>query len=631
MKSILHKIPANLQALFLRLGIALLMMSITRFVFYIYNSTSFTLVGLSDYFVGIWFDMITIGLLFIPYYALFLLPIPIHENKIHRIFFKLLFHATNSLIIAFNLVDAGYFRYTNKRSTFDLFTTVGTGNDMNQLWLTFLKDFWPLVVIFILLIVISELLYRKTEKFMRNRYQRNFKGQLFSFIIVVPVMFIIGRGGFGLKPVGIIEASNYTSPENTSFIVNTPFTLIKTIDQKGIEVKDYFSEEECNKIFNPIRTSQPQNILPDGTNVMIILLESFGTEFIGTYNHGESYTPFLDSLLGESFYFEYGFANGKKSIEAIPSIIASIPTLMDAPYIHSPYGNNQINALPKILKKHGYSSAFYHGATNGSMSFDGFAKICGYDQYVGRTEYNNEEHSDMTWGILDEYFNPWTAQEMSKLPEPFFATLFTLSSHHPYFIPKHMRTKVKQGSQQLCASLNYGDIALRKFFEEAKKQPWYDNTLFVVLADHSPASITPLFSQRTHLYRIPIAFYHPKGLLKKGKSTKIFQQLDIYPTLLDLLNIDESYYSYGTSLYQQPEREAFAYMEGSYFYFRDNFMLTFTGEQVRNLYNYKSDDMPPIDSLNYYSSESKNYERRLKGIIQRYNQDLIRNQTKVND
>lgn len=631
MRSIVEKIPTHLRVLLLRLGITLLMMTITRIVFYSYNSSAFSSISILDYVTGVWFDMITIGLLFIPYYGLFLLPIPIHNYRIHRYFFKLIFHVTNSAIIAFNLIDCEYYKYTSKRSTFDLFTTVGTGNDINQLWTSFIRDFWLLIVLFVALIVLSEWLYRKTEKILQGAYVNKIKPQIVSFFLAIPVLLLLGRGGFGLKPVGIIEASMYSAPENTAFIVNTPFTIIKTVDQKGITLKEYYSDEECDKIFSPIHTSIAQKILPDKTNVMIILLESFGTEFIGTYNQGISYTPFLDSLLSQSMYFEYGFANGKKSIEAIPSIIASVPTLMDAPYIHSPYGNNKIEALPAILKKHGYSSAFYHGATNGSMSFDGFSKMCGYDLYVGRTEYNNEEHSDMTWGILDEYFNPWTARQMTSLPEPFFATLFTLSSHHPYFIPKHMKSKVKNGPQQLCASLSYGDIALRAFFKEAEKQPWYDNTLFVILADHTPATTTPLFNQRTHNFSIPIAFYHPKGLIEPRKDGRIFQQLDVFPTILDLLNIEETYYSYGSSYYQQPIGEAFTYLEGSYFYFRDDFMLTFTGEQARNLYNFKSDEMPQVDSLSSYKSLALEYEKRLKGIIQRYNRDLIRNETKVND
>jgi phosphoglycerol transferase MdoB-like AlkP superfamily enzyme len=405
--------------------------------------------------------------------------------------------------------------------------------------------------------------------------------------------------------------------------------MIKSYGKEVLELKDYFSENEEKRIFNPEQVSAPQHILPDGTNVMIIILESFGNEFVGAYNQAESYTPFLDSLIGESLNFEYGIANGKKSIEAVPAIIASIPSLMNNPYINSPYGNNKINSLATILSDRGYETAFYHGATNGSMRFDGFAALAGYKKYVGRNEYGNEKHSDGTWGILDEYFNPWTAREISKLKQPFFSTLFTLSSHHPYYIPPNYRKIVKKGSHPICASINYADYSLREFFKEAKKQPWFNNTLFVLCADHTPASNSVMYSQRTHMYKIPIVFYHPLKLIKPQKEKIIFQQLDILPTILDLLNIKTNFYSYGKSYFNKSDREAITYIEGAYYYFNKNHLYSFSNDKARNLYDFVVRKEYTDDSLACYKTETKVDEKRLKSIIQRYNRDLILNQTTV--
>ena len=635
MKKIKNFLPDHVLILLKRLAIPVAMLYITRLIFLAFNSNAFQHLSFIDFFTALWFDMITVGLFFMPYYVLFLLPFRIHHFKLHRIFFKVLFHLTNTLLIALNLLDVEYFKYTSKRSTFDLFTFIGTGNDVSQLLTTFLRDFWYLVLILFALIALSEFLYRKSSRNIKIQTlgkATKLNASILSFILLNPVFFIIGRGGFALIPTGIIQASTYSLPENTAFILSTPFTMIKTIDQKGIELKNFFdTDAECDLLFNPIQTSVPQDILPDGTNVMVIILESFGIEFVGNYQNGNGYTPFLDSLMDQSLSFTYAFANGKKSIEAVPAIVASLPTLMDNPYISSPYGNNKINGLPSILAKHGYESAFYHGATNGSMSFDAFASISGYNHYVGRNEYNNEKHADASWGILDEYFNPWTAKEISKLKEPFFGTLFTLSSHHPFFIPEHMRSKVMTGPQPICASINYGDYALKKFFEEAKKQPWFDNTLFVILADHSPASKTELYNLRTHMYRIPIMFYHPGGQLKAKKSNRIFQQLDILPTILDLLNIETDYYAYGSSYYQKPEGEAITYLEGTYFYFKDNFMTAFSEDQARNLYCFKTQNTTLVDSIYYLEKEVGMNVKKLKAIIQRYNRDLITNQTVVHE
>ena len=194
-----------------------------------------------------------------------------------------------------------------------------------------------------------------------------------------------------------------------------------------------------------------------------------------------------------------------------------------------------------------------------------------------------------------------------------------------------MKSKVKKGPQPICASINYGDYALRLFFEAAKKQPWYKNTLFVILADHTPASTTPLYNSRTQMYRIPILFYHPNGKIKAEKSDEIFQQLDILPTILDLLNIETKFYSYGNSFFDKTNKEALSYIEGSYYYYRNNFMTTFTNERARNLYDFTVMKTDVSDSLASHPMEVKENEKRLKAMIQQYNRDLIMNQTTVNE
>ena len=531
-------------------------------------------------------------------------------------------------MLALNLMDIEYFKFTKKRSTVDLFTMLSTGSDFSQLATTFVKDFWVLIVVLLILITCSEWLYRKVSQKVSEKVY-SIKAFSLNLIVFIPLFLITARGGIGLRPVGIIEASQYTAPENTALVLNTPFTMLKSYGKTQLELKNYFTEKNALKYFDPIQQTHPQYLLPDGTNVMVIILESFGNEFVGAFNHSKSYTPFFDSLISQSLTFEYGIANGKKSIEAVPAIVASIPTLMDNPYISSPYGNNRINSLATILRKKGYETAFYHGSTNGSMRFNGFAAQAGYQHYLGRYEYNNDAHFDKTWGILDEYFNPWTAKQLSSLKQPFFGTLFTLSSHHPYYIPPHMRNKVIKGPQAICASINYGDYSLKKFFEEAKKQPWYSNTLFVLVADHTPATDNPIYSQRRFMYQIPIVFYHPQKLLPIKREKIIFQQLDILPTILDLLNIKTTFYSYGQSLYKKSDREAITYIEGSYYYFKNNNMYNFSNGKARNLYDFTVRTKYTTDSLRFYTKESKQVENRIKAIIQRYNRDLIHNKTVI--
>jgi phosphoglycerol transferase MdoB-like AlkP superfamily enzyme len=614
----------QLIVLLKRLGIILLCFQLSRIIFLLANWANFSNLGFGDFFASIWFDIVTISLLGFPFIAFSLIPFSFRNSTWYQLFLKFLFHFFNVFFIALNLIDVVYFSFTQKRSTIDLLTVVGGGDDFAQQIGSFFKDFWLLLVFLIVLITISSWLNKKIH--LKN-VKFSFLKDLFVFVFVLASFVLLGRGGFRLKPISPIDASTFTRVENTALVLNTPFTMIKSINQMTLEEKNYFSLAHEQKLFNPIQSSNPQHLFKEKPNVVVIILESFGNEWVGAAGAKKSFTPFLDSLANESLYFVNGIANGKKSIEAVPCIVASIPSLLDNPYISSKYGTNKINSLATLLNKNNYETAFFHGATNGSMRFDGFAAQSGFKHYFGRKEYANDDHFDKTWGILDEYFNPWTAKKLSEFKKPFFATLFTLSSHHPYFIPKHLKGKLRKGPQQICESIHYGDYSLEKFFQEAKKQSWYDNTIFVICADHTSATNSEIYNQRTEIYKIPILFFAANKKILPYRETKVFQQMDILPTLLDLLNLDTKFYAYGKSYYNQTrENEAITYIEGTFNYFTPKHMMTFSNDKVRNFYNIEKVYQNNPDSLNYYKKETKKYENRLKAMIQRYNRDLIMNQ-----
>jgi phosphoglycerol transferase MdoB-like AlkP superfamily enzyme len=600
-------------------------MTLTRLIFFISNKAEFNEITFVDWLSGTWFDLITLSLICLPIMGICLLPLRIQNHNYFNVISYVLYLFISIFLLFFNLVDVEYYRFTKKRSTVDLFDMVQGGNDITEQIGSYFRDFWFVMILFAGFVWLTSWIFRKTKgiKYEPKKPIFNWLGYFLSLGLLV----FIGRGGWVLKPTSPIDASQFTSVENTAFVLNTPFTIVKSWNKKGLEEKYYFSIQTEKSLFNPIKTSAPQNLLPDKTNVMIIILESFGNEWVGAAGAKISYTPFFDSLANESLFFPNGISNGKKSIEALPAIFAGIPSLMDYPYISSQYGNNKIEALPQILKKQGYSSAFFHGATNGSMKFDGFASQAGIEKYFGRSEYNNEAHYDQNWGILDEYFTPWSAKQLTTIKQPFIAGLFTLSSHHPFYIPPHMKGKLKKGKEPICEAISYADYALKKFFETAKKQPWFNNTLFVLCADHTPASNDPLFNTREKMYQIPIVFYHPKGYVKPSKEKQIFQQIDIFPTVLDLLNQKTKIYSYGNSYYQKTNKEAINYLEGTYHYFFEHKLLTFSQEKARNLLSIDSRSKKSVDSLRFYTKEVKKMEKRLKAIIQRYNRDLIHNQT----
>jgi len=530
-----------------KIGVLLGLLLVYRFVLFIFNFTLFKGVTFFDFLIGTWFDVITISLLLFPTIVLYFVPTPEKWRQWKHRINSILFVITSLSILAFNAWDIAYYSYTLKRISFDYLLFMLNSTETNVLAGTFLAEFWWLLVLFLLSSIFLIWTERKikSESFSIKKIQ-----SWLLFPLVTALFIVIGRGGFQLKPIGILDATIYTTVEKSPIVLNSAFTVIKTIEFRGVQVKQYFSKEEELKYFNPIRTSQPQKILPDSTNIVFLLLESFGNAYVGPGNP-ESFTPFLDSILNQSLYFENGYANGRTSMDALPTILSSIPAWMDEPFILSSYSSNQFTGLPQILKSKGYETAFFHGATNGSMRFDSYCTATEINHYYGRKEYNNENHFDGNWGIWDHYMLNWSIDKMNSFKKPFFSMIFTLSSHHPYTIPQEFKSKVKSGPEIICATLSYVDLALQSFFEKAKKQVWYKNTLFVICADHTGPTNRAEKATLDMSYRIPIAFYDPSGKLKPEKSKVSFQQTDIYPTLLDLLNIQTSYYSIGSSFYSK--------------------------------------------------------------------------------
>ena len=578
---------------------------IYRICFLIKNKVFFPDFGLYEYLVGSWFDLITISLFFFPFIIFSTIPLPQITNKYRRIVDSVLFVPPVLVIFFFNSWDIAYFSFTRKRISYDYFKFIISENEASILAGDFIAEFWWLILVFVLtLLVVFYCFFKIKKEYSDPRDWRSWS----KFVLTVGLFVVIGRGGFQLRPVGVLEASNYCSLQNSPAVLNSAFTILKTYDSEGLERKTYFNKGKLNALFNPFQRTSPAGLLTDQTNVVFVLFESYGSMYVGP-NNPESYTPFLDSILKESMYFEYGIANSKTSMDALPSVVASIPSWMNESFILSSYSMNQFQSLPSILKKRGYTSAFFHGSTNGSMRFDAFASAAGFDHYFGRSEYPVSSHYDGNWGIPDHYFMPWSVGEINKLSEPFFSMIFTISSHHPYKIPKDFQSKVKYGPDPICKAISYSDYAFNEFWKKAKRQEWFENTLFVFCADHVGPTGRKGRSNLEWSFRIPIAYYHPNQKLPKVDLNTSTQQIDIMPTVLDLLNIETSFFALGTSYFS-------------------NFDLPKVVYQGENLIGLSANKKPLIwnDQMRRkWSSEEIKRINQLKAIYQHYTHALIDN------
>ncbi|MDG1477612.1 MAG: sulfatase-like hydrolase/transferase, partial [Vicingaceae bacterium] len=580
----------NLILLLKKLSIGFLVFSLSRILYYIFNTVHFDDVSITLFFYGLRFDLVSLSYLLAPLIFLQLLPLPIRNTKWYQKILNISFYLGISIGIILNLIDVAYFNFTLKRTTTDFFGMAGTGDDFFKLLPHYVIDFWYDYLLLAGLIYISWFLHKKHVKSESTHYNYILKDYLIHTIILVAFsgITIIGmRGGTQHKPIDIVNAGQYTKAQNIPIILNTPFTILKTLLIDNIEVKTYYSDAEIEFIYSPKTLIKPFGN-HQGKNVVLIILESFAKEYVGGFNNGNGYTPFIDSLLTESYAFSNAYANGSRSIEALPCILAGLPQLMSTPYVISNYAGNRLDGLAKTLKNDGYNTSFYHGGANGTMGFNGFVGVAGIDNYFGINEYPNKDQDyDGSWGIFDEPYLQYFAKELKNKKEPFFSSIFTLSSHHPYKIPKKHKGKFSKGNLPLHKTIGYTDYALKQFFKTAQKMPWFKNTLFVFTADHSAQSNNKIYKTRLGRYAVPVFIYSPTGNLK-GNNSNIFQHIDITPTVLSLTSKNKDIISFGNNAFDSTEKYTIQFIDNTYQITYQNNFLIFDGLKTINFHDLGS-------------------------------------------
>ncbi|HKR03925.1 MAG TPA: LTA synthase family protein, partial [Bacteroidia bacterium] len=539
---------------------------------------------------------------------------------------KSIFILVNTVSLLPGCIDFVFFRFIAKRTTAELFRILSLGDDIQNTVPRMILDFWYVLVIFFLLVFLMVRLYNKIQR-KTSTVPKKLSIQLLSWLIVLLVTasgIVVSRGGLQFKPMGILAATKYSTVQNASLILNTPFTIIKTLGKIELADVKYMEEETCEKYFSlhhQYKKPQPFRNL----NVIIIILESFSKEYIGGLNNYEGYTPFFDSLINEGFIFTNAYANAKKSIEGIPAVVASIPALMNEPYITSAYNSNKINSLASLLGEKGYAAGFFHGGNNGTMGFDNFAKAAGFDFYKGRNEYGEKDY-DGNWGVYDNKFYNYFISEMNKMKQPFMTCVFSLSSHHPYAIPPGYKGKFKKGTLPIHESIMYADYSLKTFFENASKQPWFDSTLFVLTADHTGPAEYAQYQTKKGIYEIPVLFYRHNSSLK-GRSGLVTQQCDILPSVLDLLNYDKPFSAFGNSVFDTAVTHFAANFLNDYYQLITNEnLLQFDGEKNMALYSYKSDSLIQKNILSENHADAGKNSLLLKSVIQQFNHAMIHNE-----
>ena len=590
------------------------------------------------------------------YALMMLLPVHFKESAIYQKVAKWVFVVFNAVCIVANLADCVYFKYTTRRTTITVFSEFKNEDNLGSVFLKEIIYHWYIVLAGLALIAMLYILYRTPKGKAPQAVMRPYKlkpmtqyyaAQLICILLYVPLCIAGMRGGFttATRPITISNANQYVKhPNEAAIVLNTPFSIIRTVGKHTYKDPKFYTQAELDSIYSPIHNdSLKSNTAKAGVtnpkNVVVIIVESFGREYIGALNREldngkyKGYTPYVDRLVGKSLTFDNTFCNGRKSIDGMPSILSSIPMFVE-PFFVTPASMNDVSGLAGELSKAGYQTAFFHGAENGSMGFQAFANSTGFQRYYGRTEYNNDKRFngnddfDGTWAIWDEPFLQYYALQMSDMKEPFMTAVFTASSHHPFVVPEKYKNVYKDdGPNTLHKCIRYTDMSIGKFFETASKQPWFRNTIFVLTSDHTNGVDHPEFGTDLGIFSSPIIIYSPAGDIPAQRRHCIAQQIDIMPSVLGYLGYNRPYVAFGQDLFHTTDNETWAvnYLNGIYQYVKGDYLLQSDGPNAKALYNYKSDRLLKHNLLSKEQDISNAMQRELKAIIQSYMQRMENN------
>ena len=590
---------------------------------------------------GIRFDLTALLYLNSVYLVLELLPFRFRARRTYQTAAHWLYLIPNTLAVIVNCIDMVYVRFTDRRTTITFFTEFQNDDNTGSILLTGLWQYWY-VTLFGLVMIAALFLFSRREVLTDDSRKPWVYYLTETVILCVSVYFtVIGiRGGFGAftRPITLSNALQYTNhPNETAIVLNTPFAIMRSSESKGFPDFRFYEEQELEQVMTPVHPAPATDTAAfRQKNVVVIILESFSKEYFGFFNRDldngtySGYTPFLDSLCEHSVTFPLSLASGRKSIDAMPSVLSSLPMLI-TPYILTPYSTNEVSSIALCLKQKGYQTGFFHGAPNGSMGFQAYARTCGFDAYYGKDEYNNNDDYDGYWAIWDEEFLQYYARTMTRMHQPFMTALFTATSHHPFQVPPRYEGVFPEGTHPLHHCIGYTDNALRRFFSFAKTQPWYRNTLFVLTADHTNALTHPEYTNDKGVYEIPVIFFDPEmdEAFRIKERTRPVSQTDIMPSVLAYIGYDHPFFAFGEDVLTKEKGIPYAvnFNNPVYQVFSDSLLLQFDGQQVTGLYNFRQDRLLKHNRKDELTAteEAQAMLRYLKAYMQQYTSRMREN------
>jgi phosphoglycerol transferase MdoB-like AlkP superfamily enzyme len=559
-----------------------------------------------------------------------------------------------SLLLVVNFADIRFFGFSQRHMTYEI---LDAWQDAGSIVLTGLTKFLPescLVLIFSFCFFLLFLTLTRRFLLLSENKSEKLDGFFLAlakdtavFLLIMALTTVLAVGGYRKKPLAVINAFDSDHVQLGNLSLNGIFTSINSIykrdpvtvssmaylknmsfseqDQKEVMGFLITQKEEYDRKYPLFRRYVYQPAERRRLNVVILIMESWSAKFIGSLDGRPAVTPFFDELSQKGLLLTNCFANGDRSIPGISAIVGSMPIWGTITYREGGIlAQTDFESAVSVFKENGYQTVFIHGAKRTSMGLDGLVKRLGIERHLAKDDLlRTSTESDGVWGLYDEFTFARAHEEFERMKQPFFAVVFSLSSHTPYNIPSTKYEKFDRFTPHsaFLNSMYYSDCALRRFFERAQKSAYFNNTLFVIVGDHTEGKSTR--DNMYNAYHIPCLFYSP-ALITPGRLSAVTSQVDIIPTIFDLLRFSDPFNSLGKSVFSTEKRRAFFPDWIRYCWTNDRYLLLTDLQMPVALFDYRSN--PSINLLINWNpvvqSKAEELQRELRAYL-KLDYDLV--------
>lgn len=604
-------IPPRVRLFAACLGLMMVSMSIFRLVFLAVNWPLFDHYGVRrlavSLLLGLRFDLHVCLLILAPFVIFLFLSGPLGGNSAVRKVLVWLPAAVFLAAAAIPFIDFHFYSEAGRHLAYEIMDMGGNTGDLvsSIRMIAAYKGYISGFVLFTALFILA-LRWLAKRAWEPGEHHSLVSRSLWTLVCLFFLALGI-RGTLGAKPLKVGHAFSQGEVALGHLVLNPAYTVGNTLLHGGGRIPGYFSGRESARIVRGLlaqdgvtftgdrypayrRQVPPAEAPPSPVNLVLIVMEGWTGEFMGAMGAEHSQTPYFDRMARDGLLFDHFVANGGRSLEAMTSILLGLPPYRDFDVQSGALAQDSFRGLAALLGDKGYSSLFIHGGKVGTLGLDAFAGVTGFDRYLGMEDLPTEPGDyDGVWGVYDHVMARHLDRELSAMEQPFFALWFTLSSHNPFLVPDDT-FRVNPPEAEMAPfldSLHYSDYSIHSFFQLAAGRDYFKDTIFVLVGDHTAGPGLDTVWKR---HRVPLLIYAP-GRVKPGLDHDIADQMDLIPTLMDLVGIEAEHHAMGGSLLREGERFAMALVGGGYAWFtgEDSFVVDADGRLV------SGDSVPEAD------------------------------------